>query len=69
MDASRAILIPLEQLEPAALRSVVEEFVTRDGTELSDVDTKVAEVLALLRAGRAELWFDPETRSCNILPA
>ena len=69
MEASRAILIPPDRLEPAALRSVVEEFVTRDGTELSDVEGKVAEVLALLRAGCAELWFDPETRSCNILPA
>ena len=56
-------------LDARTLRSVIEEFVTRDGTELSDVETKIAEVHALLAQGTVNLWFDPETSSCNILSA
>jgi uncharacterized protein YheU (UPF0270 family) len=50
------------------LRSVVEEFVTRDGTELSELEPKVTEVLGRLGRREAELWFDPEAGTCNILP-
>lgn len=56
-------------LDAQTLRSVIEEFVTRDGTELSDLETKVAEVHALLERGEVDLWFDPETSTCNILSA
>jgi len=61
--------IPPSELPAATLRSVIEEFVTRDGTELSNLDTKVAEVTVLLMRGDVELWFDPDTGTCNILPA
>ena len=61
--------IPLDQLSSEALRAVVTEFVTRDGTELTDAARKSEQVIALLESGRAELWFDPATRTCNILSA
>ena len=61
--------IPLDQLSSEALRAVVTEFVTRDGTELTDAARKSEQLIALLESGRAELWFDPTTRTCNILSA
>ena len=61
--------IPHMQLSPAALRAVVEEFVTRDGTDHSAVERRIANVLRQLHAGRAELHFDGETQTCNILSA
>lgn len=59
--------IPLDQLSPEALCAVVTELVTRDGTELTDAARKSEQVIALLESGRAELWFNPTTRTCNIL--
>ena len=40
---------------------------TRDGTELTEAADKIAQVRRLLVRGEAELWFDPETNSCNIV--
>ena len=60
--------IPHTQLSPAALRGVVEEFVTRDGTDHSPVEQRIENVLRQLDAGLVELHFDDETKSCNILP-
>ncbi|QDV10042.1 hypothetical protein Poly30_56040 [Planctomycetes bacterium Poly30] len=59
--------IPLDQLSDDALHAIVEEFVTRDGTEHTEGDRKVAQVLELLERGKAEVWFDEKTRTCNIL--
>ena len=42
---------------------------TRDGTDHSSVERRVEEVLRQLDAGCAELHFDDETKTCNILPA
>ncbi|MFT4514449.1 MAG: hypothetical protein ACI91B_003158 [Planctomycetota bacterium] len=61
------IKIPYEQLARATLRSVIEEYVTRDGTEMTDSAVKIESVLRLLEKGEVEVWFDPETQSCNIL--
>jgi uncharacterized protein len=60
--------IPHAQLSPAALRAIVEEFVTRDGTDHSSVEPRVEIVLRHLEAGRVELHFDDETETCNIVP-
>lgn len=69
MAEERGIRISSEQLTAEALRSVIEEFVTRDGTEMSDAATKIDQVKALLRRGEVEIWFDRDTRTCNIVPA
>ncbi|MEM7204431.1 MAG: YheU family protein [Planctomycetota bacterium] len=67
MDTSPGIKIPIEQLAPETLHNVIEEFVTRDGTDLVDADEKVDQVMRLLRRGQLELWFDTATATCNIL--
>ena len=54
-------------LSPTALRAVVQEFVTRDGTDYSSVERRIESVLRQLAAGRAELHFDDQTETCNIV--
>ncbi len=61
--------IPYTQLSSATLRAIVEEFVTRDGTDHSSVQRRIEQVLDQLHAGRVELHFDDATQTCNILPA
>ena len=67
----RAVRIPFDQLSPTALYGVVEEFVTRDGTDYGQkeisVDTKIAQVLDQLKSGKAVIVFDQESEGCNIL--
>jgi uncharacterized protein len=63
------MLIPTTLLSAAALRAVVEEFVTRDGTDHSPVERRIESVLGQLAAGHVELHFDEATKTCNILPA
>jgi uncharacterized protein len=60
--------IPPTLLSPTALRAVVEEFVTRDGTDDSSIERRIETVLRQLDTGIVELHFDDETQTCNILP-
>lgn len=62
------MLIPHTQLSPATLRAVVQEFVTRDGTDHSPIERRVKNVLRHLETGRVELHFDDQTKTCNIVP-
>ncbi len=55
-------------LSPTALRAVVEEFVTRDGTDHTSVERRIEKVMFQLDAGRVELHFDAETKTCSIRP-
>ena len=61
------MLVPHTQLVPATLRAVVAEFVTRDGTDHSSVEGRIEEVLLQLEAGRVQLHFDEESKTCNIV--
>jgi uncharacterized protein YheU (UPF0270 family) len=62
-----------DQLSPQALRGLVEEFVTRDGTDYGaverSVEDKIARVEAQLASGEVRIVFDPETESANIVLA
>lgn len=66
-----AVKIPYDQLSQKALQRVIEEFVTKDGTDYGEIEvpleTKVAQVRGQLRSGRAVIVFDQETETCNIL--
>ena len=61
--------IPHEVLSPAALAEVIEEFVTRDGTDQSCENKRVVDVEKQLDSGIVELHFDAETGTCNIIAA
>jgi uncharacterized protein YheU (UPF0270 family) len=70
---SAPIEVPYTSLAPETLRAVVEEFVTRAGTDYGarerDLEEKIEDVMRQLRRGEARIVFDPETRSANLLPA
>jgi len=62
--------IPWETLEPLTLRAVIEEFVSRDGTDYghqeASLDSKVEDVYRLLRQNKVRVVFDVDTESCDI---
>jgi uncharacterized protein YheU (UPF0270 family) len=66
-----AVEIPFDSLSPDALRGLVEEFVTRDGTDYGvrekDIEAKVHDVLRQLERGEARIVFDPESGTANIV--
>jgi len=73
-DANRrGIELSPDQLSSEALRGLIEEFVTRDGTDYGaierGVEEKIAQVSAQLASGEARLVFDPHTQTTNIVVA
>ena len=66
-----ALEIPWRELSSDALTGVIEEFVTREGTEYGsrDVDlaTKVAQVRRQLERGEVLVFFDTEASSCQLV--
>jgi uncharacterized protein YheU (UPF0270 family) len=70
-DQQPAVEIPHGELSPEALRGVVESFVLREGTEYGErdvsLDTKVAQVLKQLERGEAQIVFDPNTETVDVV--
>jgi hypothetical protein len=64
------IEVPHEALAAEVLRRLVEEFVTRDGTDYGAVertlDEKVAAVVRQLEAGELVIRVDPEHETIDI---
>jgi len=65
------LVIPPEQLSADALQGVIEEFITRSGTDYGAVEIelahKVNQVRAQLRSGAALIVFDPVAEACTII--
>jgi hypothetical protein len=66
-----AVKIPYDQLSPEALHGVIEEFVTRDGTDYGErevpVEIKIGQVLEQIKSGEAVIVFDQKSETCTIL--
>jgi uncharacterized protein len=64
--------IPIEALPPETLRSLIEHFVLREGTDYGAVEatleSKVADVQRQLARGEARIVFDPGTETVTFLP-
>ena len=63
------MIVPHDRLSADALAGIIEEYVTRDGTETSKATTKATAVRGALDRGELIIVYDAETESCNILPA
>jgi uncharacterized protein len=65
------IAIPHTELSPEALAGVVESFVLREGTDYGDreysLSEKVAHVMRQLERGEAQVLFDPNTETVDIV--
>lgn len=70
-DATSGIELSPEDLSPEALRGLLEEFVSREGTDYGHADrsleSKVADVRRQLEAGDARIVFDFESESASIV--
>lgn len=71
-QADPPIEVPHTSLQPATLRAVVEEFISRESTDYGarerTFEEKVADVMRQLERGEAQVVFDPATGTVNIRP-
>lgn len=67
------IRLSADQLSREALLGLIQEFVTRDGTDYGAVEqaleTKIAQVERQIAAGEVVIVFDPESETANLVPA
>lgn len=65
--------IPVNRLSPEALQGVIEEFISRSGTDYGEIEapteTKFRQVKYKLETGSAVLIFDDKTETTNIFLA
>jgi uncharacterized protein len=65
------MIIPYQNLSPEALLGVIEEFVTRDGTDYGRVEAtlgqKINDVMRQMKKGKAFIVFDEATQTPNIV--
>ncbi|PIO91705.1 hypothetical protein CBI55_22860 [Pseudomonas syringae] len=64
------MLIPYDQLEPDTLTRLIEDFVTREGTDNGDetpLQTRVLRVRHALTKAQAVIFFDLESQQCQLM--
>lgn len=65
------IVVPWREIAPETLDALIEEFVTRDGTDYGEVELpvarKVGEVRALLQRGEVQVVFDELSETVTLL--
>ena len=65
--------IPYSQLSDKALRAIIEEFVSREGSEYGPIEysfeDKVENVIKQLERGEVVVTFDAVSETCNLIPS
>lgn len=65
------MIIPYHELSAEALQSLIEDFVTRDGTDYGQdeisLQDKAAQLLALLKSGDLLITYNDETQNCGLV--
>jgi uncharacterized protein YheU (UPF0270 family) len=62
--------VPWKQLPADTLHRVIEEFITREGTDYGyevPLEAKVAEVMKQLQRGKAAIVFDPNAETVSLV--
>lgn len=63
--------IPHTELHKDTLRNIIEEYVSREGTDYGQktysLDEKVEHVLRQLEAGKVYINYDADSATCNIV--
>lgn len=66
-------IIPVNKLSAKALQGVIEEFISRNGTDYgaieASLETSIRQVKTKLKSGSAVLVYDDETETTNIFMA
>ncbi len=72
MRPERGVEVPYTSLTPEALRGLVEEFVTRDGTDYGRVEKtlegKIGTLMRQLERGEVAIVYDGESQTTSIVP-
>ncbi len=67
------MIVPWEQVPADSLRNLVEESVTRDGTDYGEqeisLETRVGQVMQQLRRAEVVIWFDGVTETITLMTA
>ena len=70
-DAGRFVAVDPKKLSPEALRGLLEEFITREGTDYGarevSLEDKVKDVERQLASGEARIVFDTVEERANIV--
>lgn len=65
------MIVPWQQLAADTLQNLIEEFVTRDGTDYGESEipltTRVEQVQRQLRSGEVVIWFDAVTETVTLM--
>ena len=66
------MIIPWQEVSAETLDNLIQEFVSRDGTDYGEQEyslaDKVSQVRRALERGEAVLIFSEHTGQCNIVP-
>ena len=72
-ESAEPLIIPYQQLSADALSAVIEEYITREGTDYGliekAVDTQIAAAKKQLEDGKVLIVFDPVSESCQMIEA
>ncbi len=64
--------VPYKQIDPDTLGRMIQEFVTRDGSDWAEtgctLEDKVAQVLQQLKKKQVKIVFDLKTQTANLIP-
>jgi uncharacterized protein YheU (UPF0270 family) len=65
------MIIPYDELSEDALQALIEDFVTRDGTDYGEdeksMQEKAEHLLALLKAGDLLITYNEVTNDCGLV--
>jgi uncharacterized protein YheU (UPF0270 family) len=71
-EPKEPVFVPHTELSADTLRGVMESFVLREGTDYGErefsLEQKLAHVYRQLERGEAQIVFDPNTESIDIVP-
>ncbi|MFT7406402.1 YheU family protein [Zhongshania sp.] len=63
--------VPWQKLSPDALQGMLEEMVTRDGTDYGEnevsLEEKISQLRRALESNKAAIVFTPETESWTVI--
>lgn len=65
------MIIPYKEISQEALHALIEDFVTRDGTDYGQHEMSMAEkaehLLALLQNGKLLITYHEDTQTCGLV--
>lgn len=69
---SEPLVVPIDALSSDALEGLIEEYVSRDGTDYGEMETpmyqRIAQIKRALRDNTAVVLFDSDSQTTHIAP-